>query len=570
MQSHVSGVSRFEVQWVSKAAAEQRKGRAGRTGPGHCYRLYSSAFYDRELRLFMEPEISSVPLEDLVLQMRSLGIADIEKFPFPTPPPAAALRKANGLLANLGAVKASAAAGDAVILTDLGRLLARFSINPRYAKMLVVAHRAGALAHALSLVAILAERSPFMTGGAGAMSFGGDDDDNDDDDDDDDGSASSASRRVDEDLSNQRVRLSYHPEGDAPAMLRAMGAYAFAATGSGSMGGGDAATLAAFCGEHNLNQNTMERASELRSQLSRTCSRALEEAPSSSSEEGAASPPTKKEEQALRQVLLTGFVDCVARRVPSGIIKTGSRRKRVTAYHSCSAAVSEPLYIHPQSCLFCKDPSTAHPEFVVYQSLLLNQAGDTTYMTCVTAVSGSWIASLCEDSPLLHWMPPLPSPLPYYDAQLDEVLCYSIPKFGAHNWDLPPLKRPLQECVARSVALQDERAAAGPPGYRAQDECCRWFMRLLLEGAVDLPGVGLHRDLLREAPQALTQKKPDDKVARLLAAAAEQGVVSRRTLLEAAAARPGTLCEELAAMLVVDARRAFRAQWAAAISKMQA
>ena len=47
-----SAVSSFEVRWISKASAEQRKGRAGRTGPGHCYRLYSSAFFDQHLKLY--------------------------------------------------------------------------------------------------------------------------------------------------------------------------------------------------------------------------------------------------------------------------------------------------------------------------------------------------------------------------------------------------------------------------------------------------------------------------------------------------------------------------------------
>ena len=387
VQSLASGISKFEVRWVSKAAAEQRTGRAGRTGPGHCYRLYSSAFYDRELRMFMEPEISSVPLEDLVLQMRSLGIAEIEKFPFPTPPPRSALRRANSLLANLGAVKATlsavppnltlkiapgagSAATDTMALTDLGRLLARFSINPRYAKMLVVAHRASALAHALSLVAILAERSPFISGGlAGSLSVGDNEEDEDDDDDDRTTNASSSVVVGEDHLSSTpRVRLSYHPEGDALAMLRSMGAYAFAVIDAevrGGKGGKNSvertARLAAFCNEHNLNQTTLERASELRQQLSRSCVRALNEEEGSGTSNdaekgavlllarGAASPPSRKEELALRQVLLTGFVDCIARRVPAGVIQSGSRRKKTTAYYSCDPAVTEPLYIHTQS-----------------------------------------------------------------------------------------------------------------------------------------------------------------------------------------------------------------------------
>ena len=58
-----SGLSRFEVQWVSKASSEQRAGRAGRTGPGHCYRLFSSAFFNDQLEEFAPPEIQNTPLE---------------------------------------------------------------------------------------------------------------------------------------------------------------------------------------------------------------------------------------------------------------------------------------------------------------------------------------------------------------------------------------------------------------------------------------------------------------------------------------------------------------------------
>lgn len=88
---HASGISRYEVQWISQASADQRAGRAGRTGPGHCYRLYSSAVFSQRLQKFSAPEVLSLPLEDVVLQMKALGIPAIERFPFPTPPEEKAL-----------------------------------------------------------------------------------------------------------------------------------------------------------------------------------------------------------------------------------------------------------------------------------------------------------------------------------------------------------------------------------------------------------------------------------------------------------------------------------------------
>ena len=74
-----AGLSRFTVGWVSKASAEQRAGRAGRTGPGHCYRLFSSAHFVNELEPHAPPAILGVPVEGVVLQMRAMvGQARVE------------------------------------------------------------------------------------------------------------------------------------------------------------------------------------------------------------------------------------------------------------------------------------------------------------------------------------------------------------------------------------------------------------------------------------------------------------------------------------------------------------
>ena len=62
----ITGVTAFEVEWISKAAANQRSGRAGRTGPGHCYRLYSSAVYQHDFPQFAVPEIKRMPVDGLM------------------------------------------------------------------------------------------------------------------------------------------------------------------------------------------------------------------------------------------------------------------------------------------------------------------------------------------------------------------------------------------------------------------------------------------------------------------------------------------------------------------------
>jgi len=73
--------------WISRASAEQRKGRAGRTGPGVCFRLYSEKEYG-DFDAYSTPEIQRVPLDSMILQMISMGLPDARLFPFIEPPAA--------------------------------------------------------------------------------------------------------------------------------------------------------------------------------------------------------------------------------------------------------------------------------------------------------------------------------------------------------------------------------------------------------------------------------------------------------------------------------------------------
>lgn len=79
-----TGVASYDIMWISKASADQRSGRAGRTGPGHCYRLYSSSLYSRHMDAFALPEVLTRPLEDVALAMKAMKISNISTFPFPT------------------------------------------------------------------------------------------------------------------------------------------------------------------------------------------------------------------------------------------------------------------------------------------------------------------------------------------------------------------------------------------------------------------------------------------------------------------------------------------------------
>jgi len=99
----MTGISSFEVTWISKASADQRAGRAGRTSAGHTYRLYSSALF-QDLTDFDQPEIQTRPLADLVLQMKAMNIDRVVNFPFPTAPSLQSLEAAENLLVSLGCI----------------------------------------------------------------------------------------------------------------------------------------------------------------------------------------------------------------------------------------------------------------------------------------------------------------------------------------------------------------------------------------------------------------------------------------------------------------------------------
>ncbi|WP_323716648.1 ATP-dependent helicase HrpB [Paracoccus aminovorans] len=142
-----SGMSRLVTERVSRAEAEQRRGRAGRVAPGICYRMWARA-EEGALPAFAPPEIAVADLSGLALELAIWG-SDGNDLAFLTPPPEAALAEARVLLRDLGALDAAGR------ITDHGRRLAALPLHPRLAHMLVVAGR-----EAAGLAALLADRDP--------------------------------------------------------------------------------------------------------------------------------------------------------------------------------------------------------------------------------------------------------------------------------------------------------------------------------------------------------------------------------------------------------------------------
>ena len=147
-----SGLTRLATLRISRAAATQRSGRAGRQGPGVAIRLWSEALH-RGLALFETPEILEAELSGLVLACAAWGEA-VESLPFIDAPPAGAVKGAQALLADLGALD------QAGRLTPLGREMARLRATPRLAAMMLANEKKPERALAADIAAILEERDP--------------------------------------------------------------------------------------------------------------------------------------------------------------------------------------------------------------------------------------------------------------------------------------------------------------------------------------------------------------------------------------------------------------------------
>ncbi|HZZ68440.1 MAG TPA: ATP-dependent helicase HrpB, partial [Phenylobacterium sp.] len=147
-----SGLTRLATVRVSRAAADQRRGRAGRTEPGVCYRLWDEA-ETRALPAYADPEILDADLSGLALDLARWGAKDASGLAFLDPPPAAAFAEARALLVRLEALTQDG------VLTAHGRALADMPLSPRLAHMILRAAETGQASRAARIAALIAERS---------------------------------------------------------------------------------------------------------------------------------------------------------------------------------------------------------------------------------------------------------------------------------------------------------------------------------------------------------------------------------------------------------------------------
>ncbi|KAL8210619.1 hypothetical protein R6Q57_005056 [Mikania cordata] len=419
-----NGMETYEVQWISKASAAQRAGRAGRTGPGHCYRLYSSAVFSNIFADFSTAEILKTPVDGVLLLMKSMGIKEITKFPFPTPPEAKALCEAEVCLKSLEALDYD---GN---LTPLGKAMSHYPMSPRHSRMLITvmqilrngngsARKNLILGYALAAAAALSLSNPFV------MQFEGDQSENVISNDD-----KLKKRKLREKSKTAHAKFS-NPTSDALTISYALQCFELSEN------------RVEFCDENSLHLKTMEEMSKLRRQLLHLVFNQQELLWAYGKTDDVERawmvysnkhPLMLNEEELLGQAICAGWADRVAKRVRGTLVSSEEDRK-VNAARYQAYKVKETVFLHRWSSV-----SRTAPKFLVYSELVERKR---PYIHGATLVKPEWLARY--SGYLCSFSGPLVDPKPYYEPQTDMVYKWVSATFGDHLWQLPLHSLPVKD-----------------------------------------------------------------------------------------------------------------------------
>ncbi|KAL2158204.1 hypothetical protein VTH06DRAFT_4524 [Thermothelomyces fergusii] len=304
-----TGQSTLAVVPCSRAAANQRMGRAGRVRPGKCFRLYTKYAYLSEMDESPTPEIQRTSLSSVVLQLKALGIDDLLSFDFLDPPPTELLIKSLNMLYALGALNSAGA------LTRVGRQMGEFPTEPMLARALIAAAQEGCLDEVLTIVSMLAE--------VGTLFFRPRD------------------KKVHAD--SARARFTVKDGGDHLTLLNVYNQWV------------ESDYSPIWARENFLTQRSLTRARDVRDQLAKLCDRVLDgpagSAPSSSpSSCGGVSNP-----QPILRALTAAFFLNAARLNRAG-----------DGYRTLKNNMT--VYVHPSSVVRSMDPP---PKVIIYHELVV-------------------------------------------------------------------------------------------------------------------------------------------------------------------------------------------------------
>ncbi|KAI9501076.1 putative ATP dependent RNA helicase [Coemansia spiralis] len=310
-----SGLDQLIVTPISQAQAKQRAGRAGRTGPGKCYRLYTESAFRNEMLPNSVPEIQRVNLSAMALQLKAMGINDLIGFDFMDPPPVSTLIASLELLHSLGALDNEG------LLTRIGRKMAEFPMSPELAKAILVSVEYGCSEEILTIAAMLSSE--------GSVFY----------------------RPKEKQAAADSKKAKFHqPEGDHLTLLTVYNSWK-AAKFSNS-----------WCFDNFLQYRRLRSASDIRKQMVGIMDRYKQDIVSCG----------ERNFDPVRRALCAGFFRHTAKRDPQEGYKT--------------LVEGTPVYIHPSSALFSKNP-----EWVIYHDLVMTSK---EYMHNITVVEARWLVEV--------------------------------------------------------------------------------------------------------------------------------------------------------------------------------
>jgi ATP-dependent RNA helicase DDX35 len=328
-----TGIETLTATPVSKASAVQRAGRAGRTKPGKCYRLYTEASF-QALEEATVPEIQRSNLAPVILQLKALGIDNVVRFDFITSPPAELVIRALELLYSLGALD-----DYAKLTKPLGVRMAELAVEPMMAKTLLSAPSFGCLSEILTIAA--------MTSVGGNIWF----------------------QHEGEKKRMETARRKFAvEEGDHLTLLNVY--QAFVTKGRKE---------AKFCHDHYLNFKALTKAVSIRAQLKRYLERFgmnVEETLSSNANKQPLSVGGPDKAEQIRRCLTTGFFAHAAKMQPDGTFR--------------NVAGGTVLHAHPSSLMFNRKA-----EWVIFHEVM--ETGDKTFIRDVTKIQKGWLVEYAPE-----------------------------------------------------------------------------------------------------------------------------------------------------------------------------
>jgi ATP-dependent RNA helicase DHX37/DHR1 len=432
-----TGVQSFEVGWISKASAKQRAGRAGRTGEGHCYRLYSSAVYERDFEDHAKPEILRMPIEGVVLQLKAMNLQHVKNFPFPTSPDRQGLESSEKLLTYLSALSPTGQ------ITPMGSSMSIFPLSPRFARILLVGHLHDCLPYTIAVVAGLSAAEVFIPENQAVPTIAPREED----------AYFTNADRVEEEARN-KIRQNYNKvqknfcflddKSDAMKLLQVVGEFAHEPT-------------EAWCQSRYVRFKVLKEITQLRRQITDLLRISVTAFAGLKFEEKLP-PPTVKQVKALKQMVAAGFIDHVAIRADLAPTPPDTRRKPTRAIdvpyltlfpsHIHHDDEEKAVYIHPSSPLAHISPKEC-PDYLVYSYLqraaprVDSEKIPKTRMHALTDITGGQLASLAKGTPLIDYGKPIKAVMPKSGESDNIRECWVIPYLRPERgigWPLPARK----------------------------------------------------------------------------------------------------------------------------------